>query len=159
VAIGDMAGVAVEGQYALVYVLVNTFFALLTQEDQVRCFRNVARHLAPQGSFLIEAFVPDPARFVARQAVRASDVSEDAVRLDISHYDPVTQVITSQHVRLSEEGIRLYPVKIRFAWPAELDLMAQLAWLELRHRWANWRRDPFTANSAGHISVYGHARA
>jgi len=159
VAIGDMAGVAVQGEYALVYVLVNTFFALLTQEDQVRCFRNVAQRLAPQGSFLIEAFVPDPARFTARQAVRAFHVGDDAVRLEASQHDPATQQVTSQLVLLTEEGIRFYPVKIRYAWPAELDLMAQLAGLELRHRWANWRRDPFTANSTGHISVYGHAQA
>jgi len=159
VVIGDMADVAVEGEYGLVYVLFTTFFGLLTQEDQVRCFRNVAKHLSPEGSFVIEAFVPDPARLAAREAVRTSDLSEDAVRLAVSKYDPVTQVVTSQHVLLTEEGIRLYPVKIRYAWPSELDLMAQLAGLELRHRWANWRKEPFTSNSTAHVSVYGHSRA
>jgi len=159
VVIGDLADVAVEGQYTLIYVVFTTFFCLLTQEDQVRCFRNVAKHLSPEGSFVVEAFVPDPARLAARHTVRTSDLSEDAVRLDVSQFDPVTQVITSQHVLLTEEGIRLYPVKIRYVWPSELDLMAQLTGLELRHRWANWRKEPFTANSTAHISVYGHARA
>jgi len=98
-------------------------------------------------------------RLAARQAVRTSDLSEDAVRLDVSQFDPVTQVITSQHMLLSEEGIRLYPVKIRYVWPSELDLMAQLAGLELRHRWANWRKEPFTSSSTAHVSVYGHSRA
>jgi SAM-dependent methyltransferase len=158
VVIGDMADVAAEGEYGLIYVLVNTFFGLLTQEDQVRCFRNVAKHLAPQGSFLIEAFVPDPARFTARQAVRAFHVGDDAVRLEASQHDPATQQVTSQLVLLSEEGIRFYPVKIRYAWPAELDLMAQLAGLELRHRWSTWRKDPFTSSSTGHISVYGRTQ-
>ena len=154
VIIGDMANIAVEGQYDLIYVLFTTFFCLLTQEDQVRCFRNVAQHLSPQGSFVIEAFVPDPARLSARQGVRASDVGADALRLEAAQIDLATQVITSQTVLLTEEGVRLFPVKIRYAWPSELDLMAQLAGLELRHRWANWRKDEFTARSTGHVSVY-----
>jgi SAM-dependent methyltransferase len=155
VLIGDMAEFAVEGEYALVYVLFTTFFCLLTQEDQVRCFRNVAQHLSPQGSFVLEAFVPDPARLSARQTVRASDVGADALRLEAAQIDLATQVITGQTVLLTEEGVRLFPVKIRYAWPSELDLMARLAGLELRHRWANWRKDEFTAQSTGHVSVYG----
>ena len=153
--IGDIADFTVEGQYDLIYVLFTTFFCLLTQEDQVRCFRNVAQHLSPQGSFVIEAFVPDPARLSARQTVRTSDVGADALRLEAAQIDLATQVITSQTVLLTEDGVRLFPVKIRYAWPSELDLMAQLAGLELRHRWANWRKDEFTARSTGHVSVYG----
>ena len=158
VTIGDFADLAVEGEYTLVYVLFNTFFSLLTQEDQVRCFRNVARHLEPGGSFVLECFVPDPARLAARQGVRASDVGEDALQLEASRIDLATQVITSQTVLLAEEGVRLYPLKIRYAWPSELDLMAPLAGLELRHRWSSWRKDPFTASSTAHISIYGHAQ-
>jgi len=154
VALGDFADVAVEGEYDLIYVLFNTFFSLLTQEDQVRCFRNVARHLAPQGSFLVEAFVPDMVRFSGGQAVRAVSVSEDQVRLDVTEIDPVSQQITSQHVVLTEQGVRLYPVKLRYAWPAELDLMARLAGLRLRQRWGNWQQAAFAADSRTHISVY-----
>lgn len=159
VVIGDLAEFAIEGEFALIYVVFTTFFCLLTQEDQVRCFRNVAQHLSPQGSFVIEAFVPDPARLSARQGVRASNIGEDAVRLETAQIDLATQVITSQTVLLTAEGARLFPVKIRYAWPAELDLMAQLAGLELRHRWANWRKDEFTASSTGHVSVYGWAES
>lgn len=157
ISLGDFADVAVEGQFSLVYVLVNTFFALLTQDDQVRCFENVARHLSADGVFVIEAFVPDLKRFDGGQAVRTIRVSDDEVRLDISQLDPASQTVTSQHVTLTERGVRLYPVKLRYAWPAELDLMARLAGLQLRQRWDSWQRAPFTEESGKHISVYGHA--
>jgi len=155
--IGSFADVAVEGHYTLIYVLVNTFFALLTQEEQVRCFRNVAQHLSPQGSFLVEAFVPDLSRLSARQAVRVGDMTENEIQLDVSHIDPVNQQITAQHVVLTEQRIRLYPVKLRYVWPAELDLMARLAGLQLKHRWADWRKAAFSADSSVHISVYEHS--
>jgi O-methyltransferase involved in polyketide biosynthesis len=93
---------------------------LLTQEEQVRCFRNVAQHLGPQGRFVVEAFVPDVNRFNGQQAVRASSVDENKVRLDVSQLDPVTQQITSQQVVLAARRVRLYPVKLRYVWPAEL---------------------------------------
>lgn len=157
VVMGDFADVAVEGQYSLVYVLVNTFFALLTQEQQLRCFRNVAQHLSPRGSFLIEAFFPDLSRLSARQSVRVGDITENEVHLDIAETDPVTQQITAQQVVLTEQGVRFYPVKLRYAWPAELDLMARLAGLELKHRWGDWRKGPFSADSRMHISIYEHA--
>jgi SAM-dependent methyltransferase len=157
VAMGNFADVPVKGHYALIYVLVNTFFALLTQEEQVRCFRNVADHLSPRGSFLIEAFVPDLSRLSARQAVRVGDITENEVHLDISQNDPVGQQITAQQVVVSDAGIRLYPVKLRYAWPAELDLMARLAGLELKRRWGDWRKGPFSADSRIHISIYEHA--
>ena len=157
VALGDFAGVDVEGEFSLIYVLFNTFFALLTQDDQVRCFENVARHLGADGAFLIEVFVPDLTRFRGGQDVRAASVGNDEVRLAVSQLNSVSQQVTSQHVALSEEGARLYPVKIRYAWPSELDLMARLAGLELRYRWDSWQRTPFTEQSGKHISVYGHA--
>lgn len=159
VTLGDFAEVAVAGQFALTYVVFNTFFALLTQEAQVRCFQNVAQHLAPMGLFVIEAFVPDLARYQGRQAVRALRVETDEVHLDISQLDPARQQVMGQHVVISPAGTRLYPVKLRYAWPAELDLMAQLAGLQLEHRWSNWERAAFTADSGKHISVYGHASA
>jgi SAM-dependent methyltransferase len=157
VTLGDFADVAVDGQYALIYVLFNTFYALLTQEAQLRCFQNVARHLAPRGSFVVEAFVPDLGRFSGQQTVRATRVGDDEVQLDASQLDPVTQQISSQHVVLTEQGVRLYPVKLRYAWPAEFDLMARLAGLQLRHRWGNWRKEPFAEDSGKHISVFEHA--
>ncbi len=155
VTMGDFADIAVEGQFSLIYVLFNTFFALLTQEAQLRCFENVARHLDPEGVFVIEAFVPDVARFSGGQTTRTIGLTEAEVRLDATLHDPLTQQITTQHVVLGGRGIRLYPVKLRYAWPSELDLMARLAGLRLRERWENWARTAFTADSGKHISVYG----
>ena len=158
VVMGNLADVAVEGQYALIYVLFNTFFALLTQEEQLRCFRNAAEHLSPQGSFVVEVFVPDLARFSGRQAVSVGRMNENEVQLDASQLDPVNQQISNQHVVLTEQGIRLYPVKLRYVWPAELDLMARLAGLQLNRRWGDWQKAAFSADSGKHISVYEHAQ-
>ncbi len=154
VTVGDFTDVSAEGAFSLVYVVFNTFFALLTQDEQVRCFQNVAARLAGDGVFVIEAFVPDPARFHLGGVVHPSVVEPDRVRLDVTSHDAVQQRVTSQHIEIAEGGIRLYPVQLRYAWPAELDLMARLAGLRLRHRWSGWRREPFTATSPGHVSVY-----
>jgi len=154
VTLGDFAAVNVDGSFPLIYVLFNTFFALLTQAEQVRCFKNVAQHLTAAGVFVIEAFVPDVARFTGGQAVRAVYVGTEEVRLDVTRWDPLNQHLTSQHIHLTEQGLRLFPVKIRYVWPAEFDLMAQLAGLRLRQRWAGWDRSPFDEDSAKHISVY-----
>ncbi len=151
---GSFADVAADGQFTLVYVVFNTFFALTTQEEQVRCFHNVATHLTPDGCFLIEAFVPDMTRFDRGQTVWASKVTTDNVDLDVSQHDSVTQRVVRQKVVLSDGSVRLYPIEIRYAWPSELDLMAQLAGLRLRQRWSNWQREPFTSQSVKHISVY-----
>jgi SAM-dependent methyltransferase len=155
ITIGDFADVAVEGCYGLTYVVFNTFFALLTQEAQVRCFQNVAAHLTPDGIFLIEAFVPDTARYDRGQRVQVSRVETDRVFLDVNRHDPVTQTVITQHIAVTDGQVRLYPVRIRYAWPTELDLMAQLAGLSLRERWAGWRREPFTAAATRHVSMYG----
>ena len=157
VTLGDFAEVAVEGHYALIFVMFNTFYSLLTQEAQVRCFQNAARHLEPGGLFALEAFVPDLSRFSGGQAVRAVQVEDNQVQVDVSMHDPVRQQITSQHVFLAEGGVRLYPVRLRYAWPAELDLMARLAGLGLKHRWADWEGSAFSARSGMHISVYEQA--
>jgi SAM-dependent methyltransferase len=157
VTIGNFADMAVEGRFTLIFVVFNTFFGLLSQEDQVRCVQGVADHLTDDGVFVLEAFVPDLTRFDRGQRVEARQVATDHVRLDTSVHDPVQQRVMSQHVALSAQGIRLYPVQIRYAWPSELDLMARLAGLQLRHRWAGWAEEPFTATSGSHVSVYAHA--
>jgi SAM-dependent methyltransferase len=156
VTIGDFADVAVDGRFDLVFVAFNTFFALTTQHDQVRCFDNVARHLTDDGVFVIEAFVPDPGRFDRGQTVRALRVTSEFVDLEASTHDAATQTVTSQHVVFTEEGLRLQPVHLRYAWPSELDLMARLAGLALRQRWAGWDRSAFVSSSGAHVSVYGH---
>ena len=151
---GSFADIPVDGEFALVYVVFNTFFALPSQEEQVRCFRNVAAHLSPDGSFVIEAFVPNMARFTGGQVNWATRVTEDLVELDVGRHDQATQRVVSQKVVITDGNVRLYPVQIRYAWPSELDLMAQLAGLQLRERWSNWNREPFTSESGKHISIY-----
>jgi SAM-dependent methyltransferase len=155
VTIGDFADMAVEGRFTLIFVVFNTFFGLLSQEDQVRCFLGVAQHLTDDGVFVLEAFVPDLSRYDRGQRVEARQVETDRIHLATSIHDPVQQRIMSQQVVLSAEGIRLYPVQVRYAWPSELDLMARLAGLQLKHRWAGWAGEPFTASSGSHVSVYG----
>lgn len=154
VTIGDFAEVGVEGSFSLAYVVFNTIFDLLTQEKQMRCFENVARHLKVGGGFVVEAFVPDPTRFVADQITQTKHLGEDRIVLEASRHDSVNQRVNSQHVALSAAGARLWPVKLRYAWPSELDLMARIADLRLRNRFGGWRREPFEASSAKHVSVY-----
>ena len=152
--VGDFSDVDVDGSFPLIFVVFNTFFVLLSQEDQVRCFRNVAAHLEPSGSFLIEAFVPDPTMYASGQRVAATSVGLDEVRLDAGLHDPSSQTVEATHIVLRDGDVRLYPVRLRYAWPAELDLMAELAGLRLRDRWASWNRAPFDASSTKHVSVY-----
>jgi SAM-dependent methyltransferase len=157
VSIGDFADVAVEGRLRLIYVVFNTFFGLLTQDDQVRCFRNVAEHLDDGGAFVIEAFVPDPTLFDRGQRLSATRVELDRVQLDATRHHAVAQQVTSQHILIGKDGIMLLPVKLRYAWPSELDLMAQLAGLRLDGRYGGWASEPFTDSSAGHVSIYVRA--
>ena len=157
VAMGDFADMAIAGRFSLIFVAFNTFFGLLTQEAQIRCFRGVAEHLTDDGRFVIEAFVPDLSQFTHGQRVGATDVGVDAVHLETSVHDPVAQRVRSQQVVITERGVRLYPVEVRYAWPSELDLMARLAGLRLRERWAGWSREAFGASSGAHVSVYERA--
>jgi SAM-dependent methyltransferase len=156
VTIGDFADVPVAGSYRLIFVVWNSLFNLLTQAGQVRCFENVAAHLTDDGSFVVETFVPT---FLYRlrndRHVDAEAIEVDEVRLDVLRHDPAIQMLEESHVSLSRRGVRLNPVVQRYAWPSELDLMARLAGLRLKGRWASWGREPFDASSAMHVSVYG----
>jgi SAM-dependent methyltransferase len=156
VVIGDFADVPVSGTYRLIFVVWNTLFNLLTQEDQVRCFMNVANHLTEDGSFVIEAFVP---AFLYRlrndQYVDAEAIEVNEVRLDVLRHDAAKQMLEESHVSLSPAGIRLNPVVQRYAWPSELDLMARIAGLRLKDRWGGWGQEPFNSSSNMHVSVYG----
>jgi SAM-dependent methyltransferase len=155
VTIGDFADVAVPGAYRLIYVVFNTLFNLLTQDEQVRCFKNVADHLADDGCFVVEAYVP---AFLYRlqndQYVEAEAIQTDEVRLDLLRHDMATQTIEESHVTLSAAGVRLNPVVQRYAWPSELDLMARIAGLRLKERWGGWSREPLTSTSNTCVSVY-----
>ena len=158
VTLGNFADVDVGGHFDLIFVVFSTFFALLTQEEQIRCFKNVANRITPNGVFVIEVFVPDMARYVDNQTVRVTAIDDNSVRLEATQVDMIKQQINSKHIYLSEEGIRMYPVKIRYAWPSELDLLARLAGLSLQHRWGTWRKDTLTNESGKHISVYGYSQ-
>jgi hypothetical protein len=158
VAMGDFADMPIDGRFALVFVAFNTFFALPSQDDQLRCFTGVAERLAADGVFVIEAFVPDLTRFDHGQRVGTLGMRPETLYLESSLHDPVAQRIRSRQVVITEAGIRIYPVEIRYAWPSELDLMARLAGLRLRERFDGWSREPFTASSGAHVSVYERAR-
>lgn len=146
-----------QAEFSLIYVVFNTFFALQTQEEQIQCMHSVAAHLSDEGRFLVEAFVPDPCRFPGEENVSAVEVDQDEVRLSVSKLDPVAQQVMTQHVQLNEAGVRLFPVKLRYAWPSELDLMARMAGLKLEHRWGSWDKDELSAESGKHVSVYVRA--
>jgi SAM-dependent methyltransferase len=152
VTMGDFATTRVDGEFSLVYLVFNTIFNLVTQNEQVACFENAARHLAAGGCFVVENTVPDLQRLPPGQNISVIGVDAHAFSFDV--YDVVTQRLTSHHFVISEERIGSYPVEGRYAWPSELDLMARLAGLSLRERWSGWKREPFTSVSRSHVSVY-----
>jgi len=155
VTIGSFADFTLEGRFALVYVVFNTFFSLLTQEEQVSSFRSVARHLTPDGAFVMQTFVPDVATFDPHhQGVEIESVGIDEITLEMSSHDVVAQRTDGQYVLLRQGDVRLFPVRIRYAYVSELDLMARLAGLQLRERWGSWRREPFPSPHRSHISVW-----
>ena len=154
VIIGDMARASMGRKYGLVYLVYNTIGNLLTQDDQVRCFKNAAQHLTDSGVFVLECRVPTAPTRPERQFLNAERVATDQVTLDIGRYDPVTQVLDENHVRISADGISLDPISLRLAHPPEFDLMASIAGLQLRDRAAGWHGETFTAASWRHVSVY-----
>jgi hypothetical protein len=154
VTIGDFAELPVTGAYPLIYVPFNTIFALPSQQAQVRCFQRVGEQLTAGGRFVVEAFIPDLGRFTRGQSLQVRDLSDDALVLEAAQHDPVAQRVRAQHARLTESGVQLYPMELRYAWPSELDLMARIAGLALEERWGGWRREPFTAASTIAVSVY-----
>lgn len=156
VRMGDMADLDGLGPFRLVYVVFNTFFGLLTQQDQIRCFESVASVLEPHGHFVMEAFVPDVTRFDRNQRLAVTSIEgTDHIELDAARYDPGTQTVVGRHVIIEGGAIRTIPVNIRFAYPAELDLMAQLAGLTLVDRSGGWRGEPFTGEGI-HVSTWAN---
>ncbi|MFF9651720.1 class I SAM-dependent DNA methyltransferase [Streptomyces sp. NPDC014622] len=154
VAVGDMATTTVPGKFSLVYLVYNTITNLLTQDEQVECFRNAARHLAPGGRCVIELEVP-PLRFLPPGQVAVPfDVSERHLGFDT--FDLAEQILVSHHLtRDGDDGrYRRSESRHRYAWPAELDLMARLAGLERERRVADWSGEPFTEDSTKHVSVW-----
>ncbi len=152
VTIGDFSSARVPGEFSVVYLVFNTIFNLVTQEAQVACFENASAHLRRGGRFVIETGVPDLQLLPPGQTIVPFRADPDGVSFDV--YDVVTQRFSSQHYRFSGHGVESHPFEFRYAWPAELDLMARIAGLRLEYRWAGWQHEPFTAASRSHISVY-----
>jgi trans-aconitate methyltransferase len=149
---GDMATTRVDGDFSLVYLVFNTIFNLTTQDGQVACFQNAAAHLSSGGRFVIEARVPELQRLPLGQTVLPWRADPDGMSFYV--YDVVTQRLSGQHYYLEDGRMQPSPTEMRYAWPAELDLMARLAGMRLEQRWGGWGREPFTALSPSHVSVY-----
>jgi SAM-dependent methyltransferase len=154
VEVADFADVRLGRRFAVVLLAFNTLFSLRTQEAQTRCFQTAAAHLAEDGRFVVEAFVPDPRRFDDEQSVRAAGFDGDQAALALELHDPVAQTVDSARLVIGADGFEVLPILIRYAWPSELDLMARIAGLALEARWENWDRRPFTGASRTHVSVY-----
>jgi SAM-dependent methyltransferase len=152
VTIGDFATTTVEGTFSVAYLVFNTIMNLTTQAAQVACFRNVAAHLQPGGCFVIEVGVPSLRRLPPGETIHAFHVSE--TRWGIDEFDVARQGLTSHHFVVVDGKLEQVSVPFRYVWPAELDLMAELAGMSLRERWSDWTREPFTSESEKHISVW-----
>jgi hypothetical protein len=152
VTIGDFATTRVEGSFSLVYLVFNTIGNLTTQAAQVACFRNAAAHLVSGGCFVIEVGVPELRRLPPDDTSRVFHVSES--RWGIDEYDVATQSLVSHHFETVDGRIDRSSFPFRYVWPAELDLMAEIAGMRLRDRWGGWKREPFTSDSESHVSVW-----
>jgi len=153
VVVGDMATADAPGTFSLVYLVYNGISNLLTQAEQVACFRNAARHLAPGGRFVVELWVPELRKLPPGQTAVVWASDPGYIGLDV--YDPLLQHVVSHHFRFGEgREAQIFRSPHRYVWPAELDLMAQLAGFALESRHADWTGSPFTAESRSHVSVY-----
>lgn len=154
---GDMANVAIDGPFDFAFLVFNTLFNLPDQESQIRLFANMARKLAPGGQFLVEAFVPEFSGFTNHQRLATKSMGMETLCIEAVQHDPVQQTLHFQRAHISNSGTRLVPLPLRYAYPAEIDLMARLAGLTLQARWGGWHRQEFTAESKMHVSLYKKA--
>ena len=152
VTIGDFSTTTVDGRFSVAYVVFNTIMNLRTQDAQVACFRNVAAHLEPRGCFVVEVMVPELQRLPFGETFCVFDASEQHSGFD--EYDVVNQGLVSHHFSVVDGQIERSYFRGRYVWPAELDLMAELAGMRLRERWGGWRREPLTSESRQHVSVW-----
>ncbi|MEJ7567055.1 MAG: class I SAM-dependent methyltransferase [Gaiellaceae bacterium] len=152
VTIGDFATTIVDGTFSVAYLVFNTIMNLTTQAAQVACFRSVAAHLEPGGRFVIDVGVPGLQRLPPGETIQSFHVSE--TRWGLDEYDVANQGLTSHHFEFAEGRVERFSIPFRYAWPSELDLMAQLAGMSLHERWSGWKREPFTSESRKHVSVW-----
>jgi SAM-dependent methyltransferase len=152
VTVGDFATATVEATFTVAYVVANTIMNLTTQDEQVACFENVSAHLEPGGCFVIEVLVPGLRRLPPGERFQPFAVSP--THLGFDEYDVARQGLISHHYWIEEGGIEVLSPPFRYVWPSELDLMARLAGMSLRERWAGWAQEPFTSESEKHVSVW-----
>ena len=152
VTIGDFSTTTVDGAFSLVYVVFNTIMNLTTQAAQVMCFRNVAAHLDPGGRFVIEVMVPELRRLPPGETFHVFEGQENHWGID--EYDVANQGLVSHHLDVEDGRLERFSIPFRYVWPAELDLMAQIAGMTLRERWGGWKDEPFTSESRRHVSVW-----
>jgi SAM-dependent methyltransferase len=152
VTFGDFATAQADGTFSVAYLVFNTIMNLTTQEAQVACFTNVAAHLSPGGCFVVEVMVPDLRRLPPGQTAVPFETGPNRWGFDL--YDVATQAMSSNHLTIDGGRAGFSSIPFRYVWPAELDLMAQLAGMRLRERWQGWRREPFTGESRQHVSIW-----
>jgi SAM-dependent methyltransferase len=152
VTMGDMTSTRVDGTFRLVYLVFNTIGNLLSQDEQVECFCNAAAHLEPGGCFVIEVIVPPLRRLPPGESSLVFTLTPQRVGYD--EIDVAQQLGVSHHIWFREDGPKKFATPWRLVWPAELDLMARIAGMRLRERWADWDRSPFTGESLKHVSVW-----
>lgn len=142
------------GPFQMAFCTFSSLFLLLSQEAQVSCFQATSAQLGEQGRLVIETFFPDLSRYGKDQPVYVGGLERNEVLLEASRHEAVKQRVSCRFIRMQSEGVKVIPVELRYAWPAELDLMAQLAGMHLVQRWANWEKAPFVDGSFKHISIY-----
>jgi SAM-dependent methyltransferase len=152
--VGDFCDVVCGSDFSCAFVAFNTLFAVTTQAAQKKCFANVSKQLRAKGTFVIECFVPDLARFEGGQSLRTGGMTVDRVVLEATRHDRNAQKLDAQLVVIDTRGTRLVPIELRYAFPPELDVMAELAGMRLRDRFASYTKAPFTNTSIMHVSIY-----
>ena len=151
---GDFATTTAEGKFDLVVLLINTIYAMGSQQGQIECFENAARHLTPGGRFVVEAWVPDPPRGDSL-GLKARRLGRGFAGLVIEDHDAARQLLSTTQIVIDGTGrTRSFPLVHRYAWPSELDLMARLSGMTLEARWSDWNRHPFDSRSTDHVSVW-----
>lgn len=150
----DISNFTVDQKYSLSFLVLNTIYALQSQEEQLSCFASAAAALRPGGHFVVEAFMPDPTRFRRNSWTQVHDMGLDHVLIEADKHDPSTQQILEQHIHLRQGSVELFPAFLRYVWPSEMDLMARLAGMHLVERFGGWAGEPFTARSGNQVSIY-----
>ncbi|MCE9622915.1 MAG: class I SAM-dependent methyltransferase [Actinomycetia bacterium] len=155
VSLADMAEELPAGPFSLIFVAYNTIFNLTTEQRQRSCFAQVAQRLSDGGTFVVEAFVPDPSLHDPPSQVAVRSMAVDRVVLSVTQARVDAQLAEGHFIEITEAGgVRLRPWSIRWVTLEQLDNMAAAAGLALAERWEAFDRSPFSATSTRHVSVY-----